>query len=135
MLYGDAGHAYIHSLRQYFCMDIVTEGLGQPGSVLIRALEPVEGIEVMRSLRSIDTLANLTSGPGKMCQALAIDRSLNGVDVTTTDSDLYVVDGGWIVSDGDVFQSPRVGITAGSDLDLRFGIVNNMYVSRPVRRA
>lgn len=82
VMYGPPGHAYVYFIYgMYYCLNVVTEEEGFPAAVLIRALEPVAGIARMRTHRAGRPLHELTSGPGKLCQALAIDRSLNGMDL------------------------------------------------------
>ena len=76
------GHAYIYLIYgMYNCFNITTGKIGYPAAVLIRALEPLVGIDTMRSLRQTDNIKNLCSGPGKLCQALAIDQQLNREDL------------------------------------------------------
>ena len=82
IMYGQAGFAYVYFIYgMYFCLNVVTERYGFPAAVLIRALEPVEGIEWMKKWRNKDKLSELTSGPGKLTQALFITKELNGVDL------------------------------------------------------
>ncbi|HXH26270.1 MAG TPA: DNA-3-methyladenine glycosylase [Candidatus Acidoferrum sp.] len=119
ILYGEAGHAYVHSMRQYCLLDVVTETANQPSSVLIRAVEPLEGIEAMRLHRQSDNLASLANGPGKLCKALCIDRSMNGVDMTQRGS-LYIIDAGQVVDAKDIKQTARIGISKASEALLRF---------------
>ena len=83
IMFGPPGFAYVYMIYgMHHCLNLVTEGDGTAGAVLVRGLEPVEGIEVMqRNRKRPMPLHNLTSGPGKLCQAFGIDRSFNGVDV------------------------------------------------------
>jgi len=116
-LYKDAGHAYIHSMRQYCLLDVVTEGVDKPGSVLIRALEPVEGI------------TGETSGPGKVCRELSITRSLDGIDITDPESEIFIAKG----EEGTLHElttTSRIGISKAKDMPLRFHITNNIHVSK-----
>jgi DNA-3-methyladenine glycosylase len=129
VIFGPAGHAYVYlSYGMHDCMNIVAEKAGVPGAVLIRALEPIEGLDVMRRRRpKARTDRDLASGPGKLTQALAITRRQTGVDMTR--GDLVVVD-----RPGEhLFQiavTPRIGITKCADLPLRFFIEGNRFVSR-----
>ena len=85
VMYGPAGFAYIYFIYgMYYCLNVVTEQEGFPAAVLIRAIEPTEGIPRMQAHRQGRPLHELTNGPGKLCQALAIDRSLNGCDLCTS---------------------------------------------------
>lgn len=127
--FGEGGFTYVHSMHQVHCMDIVAETVDVPGSVLIRALEPIEGIELMMENRHTKNVQNLTNGPGKLCQALQITRELNGVDVTDEESMIIVEDGELIV-EGRILTSKRVGISKAKDLPLRFSIKGNVFVSK-----
>ncbi|MDB5225231.1 MAG: 3-methyladenine glycosylase [Candidatus Adlerbacteria bacterium] len=106
-LYKEAGHAYVHAMRQYFLLDVVTEGPGTPSSVLIRAVEPVRGIEIK------------TDGPGKIGIAFGISRALDGVDMTDAASSLFIAENSDAPPYG-VVVSPRIGISTAKDLALRF---------------
>ena len=119
ILYGQPGYAYVHSMRQYCLLDVVTEAVDQPSSVLIRALEPLTGIESMRAFRRSDDLDSLTNGPGKVCQALHIDRIMNGIDMTSQDC-LYIVDLGQKIDLAKIKHTTRIGISKGTDSLLRF---------------
>lgn len=128
-LFGDAGRLYVHSLRQYHCMDIVTEAVDVPGSVLIRAIEPIEGIEQMKLHRKAEAVVNLTSGPGKLCQAMQITRADNGKNVFELDSDITVLEGESVGVE-DMVIATRVGISKAADLPLRFYINGSPFVSK-----
>lgn len=92
VLFGDAGYAYVHSIHKYFCMDIVCDVENIPSSILIRAVEPLVGINIMKANRNTSDLYKLTSGPGRFCQAFGIDKSLNGEDVcNNTSKSLFVL--------------------------------------------
>lgn len=103
------GHAYIHSMRQYCLLDAVTETPDKPGSVLIRSIEPVAGVE------------GIINGPGKVCRELNITRALDGTDMTSPESELFIAQG-----DNDtlhtVATSSRIGISTAKDMPLRFQI-------------
>lgn len=117
-LFGSAGHAYIYSIHMYHCLDIVTDGPGIPTSVLIRALEPLEGVSHMQSARNKDLSRDLASGPGKLCQALGITKDLYGVDMTDFSSGLYVIDDGFKTQS--IVTAPRIGISKSKEDLLRF---------------
>jgi DNA-3-methyladenine glycosylase len=121
ILYGDAGFTYVHSIHRYHCLDIVTQTHDEPSSVLIRAIEPLMGVEMMKDSRGIDTEKGLTDGPGKICQALQITREQNGIDVTDPDSVLFVTDGEQISPDL-IETSKRIGISKAKDMLLRYRI-------------
>lgn len=142
VLFGHAGHAYVYAIYgRYFCMNVSCEARGQAGCVLIRALEPVSGWEQMAHNRGIHwegTLtdriaAQLTSGPSRLCQAMAIVRtSHNGLDLTSTRSRFQIRDDGFLVHEAMV--TPRIGINpANSALDwpLRYVLPGHPCVSGP----
>ena len=107
VMFGPAGHAYVYFIYGFYNMlNLVTEAKDYPAAVLIRAVEPVDGIELMKERRQNGALRNLASGPGKLCQAFAVDRSLNGADLRG--DVLYVEDHGEPIPK---FQAtPRIGV-------------------------
>jgi len=131
VMFGAAGHAYVYFIYgMYYCLNIVTEAVDHPSAVLIRALEPVEGIDFMKARWRTEVLRNLASGPGKLCQALAIDKSLNRSDVCG--SVLYAEDRGDPAPK--ILAMPRVGVDyAGKwkDKPWRFVIRGSEFVSKP----
>jgi DNA-3-methyladenine glycosylase len=130
LMFGEAGHAYLYfSYGFHWCLNLTTEVIGEPGAVLIRALEPVEGVEQMKVNRGIPQVEQLTNGPGKLTKALAIDGGLNGEDVVTS-RELYVVGRDAPVKVG---TSMRVGITRGRDYPWRFFVEGNRFVSKGPR--
>lgn len=130
VMFGSGGHAYVYFIYGFYNMlNIVTEKDGYPAAVLIRAVEPVAGIELMQAGRKCTDLHNLTSGPGKLCQAFAIDRRFNGVDLS--DGLLYVEDRGGVRPK--IATTARIGVDyAGKwkDEPLRFTIPGNEFVSK-----
>jgi DNA-3-methyladenine glycosylase len=136
-MYGNGGYAYVYFIYgKYFCLNAVTGPAGVPEAVLIRALEPLEGLDFMAAQRynteyaklSSCQRANLLNGPGKLCMALSIDKSLNGEDLCG--GRLYIEDRPGTPA---VCSGKRIGIDyAGEDRDLplRFYIKNNKYVSK-----
>lgn len=132
VLFGPPGFAYVYFIYgMHYCVNISCEPEGQAGSVLLRALEPLEGLATMGRLRGVETGANprlLASGPGRLCQALGITRDLhNGMDVTDRHSGLHVEDDGFAV--GEIAVLPRVGIRKAADRPLRFALAGNRFVS------
>ena len=111
VMYGPPGHAYVYFIyRIYHCLNVVTDRMGFPAAVLIRGIQPQEGIEHMRRNRGFRPEGELTNGPGKLCQALAIDRSLNGLDLSQ--SDLLFIEETAGVDPGEIEITPRIGIRA-----------------------
>lgn len=129
--YGIGGHAYVFFVYgMYYQLNFVTGPLDDPHVVLIRALEPVEGIEIMRARRGPMKDKNLTSGPGKLCIALGIDRSLNGADLT---ADKIWLEDHKTFSRDDIAAGKRIGIDyAAEDAEKpwRFWVKGNTYVSK-----
>jgi DNA-3-methyladenine glycosylase len=121
-LYKNAGHAYVHSMRQWNLLDVVTEGIGIPSSVLIRAVEPCEGIETMQKNRTTRENKNLTNGPGKFCQAFQIDKKCDGIDIASKDSVLFITDSEEKIPFDHIGISGRIGISKSKDMPLRFWI-------------
>ena len=111
VMYGPPGHVYIYfTYGMHHCFNVVTEREGFPAAALIRALEPQEGHEEMRHHRGHPPDEQLTNGPGKLCQALVIDRSLNGLDLCT--SDLLFIEGAEDIASSEIEATPRIGIRA-----------------------
>jgi len=130
VMFGAAGHAYVYFIYGFYNMlNLVTEAKDYPAAVLIRAVEPVRGIERMKQNRRSDSLDNLASGPGKLCQAFAIDRSLNGADVCG--KILYLEDRGEPTPK--FAATPRIGVDyAGKwkSKPLRFVVRGSKFVSK-----
>jgi len=110
VMFGPAGHAYIYFVYgMHWCLNFVTDGEGVPSAVLLRAVEPVEGIERMRSRRpKVRKDQQLTSGPARVCQAFALTGALNGADLCAPDAVLFVEDRG--LGHGPIVARPRVGV-------------------------
>jgi DNA-3-methyladenine glycosylase len=127
-MFGEPGHAYIYfTYGNHYCLNITTQETGAPGAVLIRAIEPVEGLPVMRRLRPNVVGRDLTNGPGKLTKALGIDKSLNETDMTNR-GELFVTNSD--SSKVKVERSTRIGISKGKDRLWRFYIKDSAFVSR-----
>lgn len=127
-MYGPPGTTYVYfTYGNHYMLNLVCEPNGIAGAVLLRALEPVDGIDVMTARRKGRPLAELTNGPGKLAQALGIDSSDNGVALGS--GRLQVYDGGHRAG-GRVVRTGRVGLSAGHELLLRHHYENDPYVSR-----
>jgi len=151
VLFGPAGHAYVYSIYgRYFCMNFSCEKEGWAGSVLLRALEPVAGLEQMARNRGLppfsfaaanekgwgnpkiepETARELTGGPGRLCQAMGLTREThNGLDLVDPKSPLQVRDDGMRVTR--VLVTRRIGIRHAAELPLRFALQGNECVSGP----
>lgn len=136
VMYGQAGHAYVFFIYgMYHQFNVVTGPVDHPHAILIRGVEPVEGIEIMRERRGPMKDRNLTSGPGKLCIALSIDRSLNSEDLLG--SRVWLEDHREFSGD-EIAVGKRIGIDyAGEDAEKpwRFWVKNNEYVSKMQRPA
>jgi len=131
IMFGPPGFAYIYFIYgMYHCLNVVTQREGYPAAILIRALEPVEGIERMRALRQRPD-RELTCGPGRLCQALGITRVLNGVDLCHSDVLFIEADEG--VLEEEIVATPRVGVRGDEralKVPWRFLVRDNPFVSR-----
>lgn len=129
VIFGRPGHAYVYFIYgMYECLNIVAEPAGRPGCVLIRALEPVTGAEIMQSRRpAAKRLEDLASGPGKLTLAMGITRAHNGADLTRGP---LVVRAPAELHRLEIAVTPRIGIRECADWPLRFLIKGNRFVSR-----
>jgi DNA-3-methyladenine glycosylase len=119
-MFGPPGMSYVYFIYgMYFCFNIVTEKKGKAGAVLIRAVQPLEGIEWMQSQRGHAPLKSLANGPGKLCQAMGITKAYNGLDLCTREAKLYVVDAP-VVPLLEILTGPRIGIKDAKHQPWRF---------------
>lgn len=142
-LYKTGGFAYIYQLHGYnYCINVVTQKEDMPQAVLIRAVEPVEGLELMAQRRKIDIsegkiskLKNLTNGPSKLCQAMAIGTSLNGIDLCG--DEVFITSPAGLNREEEILAAPRVHIDYAEeyrDKLWRFLLMGNGFVSRSYKR-
>lgn len=133
VLFGPGGYAYVYFIYGvHYCLNFSCMRDGEPGGTLIRALEPLEGIDAMEAARGLHEMRQLTNGPGKLCQAFGITRARdNGKDMCSAESDLQV----WTMDEAkvEIAATPRVGITKAAELPLRFVVRGNPYLSRRER--
>jgi DNA-3-methyladenine glycosylase len=132
-MFGPPGRAYVYAIHSRWCFNVVTEPRGVASAVLVRAVEPVGGIALMQRRRGQEKLTDLTRGPGRLCEAFGVHRSLDG----------WKLNYGrrlWIATDHDgqydsaqIGSSERIGVTSAEHLPLRFYIRSNPYVSGPKR--
>ena len=128
-MFGEAGTIYVYQIYgMHFCVNISTNKKDIGEAVLIRALEPTIGIDLMQERRKTEILKNLCSGPGKLVQALGIHKGMN--DWHILDSDLKIVAPDSQISDNEIITTTRIGITKGVDLPYRFYLKNNKFVSK-----
>lgn len=128
-MFARGGTLYVYLIYGiHHCMNVVTEAEGVGAAVLIRALEPLEGADLMRAHRGdIDRRVAWTNGPGKLCQALRIDRALDGLLLAGPEVALAEGPG---PGRGRIGRSPRIGISKAAELEWRFFEKDNPYVSR-----
>ena len=133
VMYRPGGYSYVYfTYGMYHCFNIITAKKGQPEAVLIRALEPLTGVDIMQNNRCKADLKSLTNGPGKLCQALQITRNLNALPLHSRNSQLYLEEGENVPQD-QIAVSHRIGLAPLKDScywPLRFYIKNNLFVSR-----
>lgn len=136
VLFGPPGHAYIYFIYgNHYCLNVSCEPEGQAGGVLFRALEPLTGIERMAHARGIalhgpKDLRQLTSGPGRLCEAFGITRTRdNDCDLTSNRSSLWIGDDGYRARG--IAATPRIGITKAAEMPLRYLLAGNPFVSGP----
>jgi DNA-3-methyladenine glycosylase len=128
-LFLEHGHAYVYlAYGISFMLNVSSEAAGVGAGVLIRAIEPTEGISIMARNRGTERVRDLARGPGRLCAALGIDRRLDGIDLCRAGPL-------WLGSDGqapdEIGQGKRIGITRAADSPLRFYVRNNRFVSGP----
>jgi DNA-3-methyladenine glycosylase len=131
-LFLERGHAYVYlAYGVSFMLNVSSEASGIGAGVLIRALEPVEGVSIMRQNRGVERLGDLTRGPGRLAQALRIDRSLDGLDLCQ-EGPLWLAgddQGGSEVGERKIGESVRIGISRDAERVLRFYLRGNLFVS------
>ena len=128
-MFGPPAHAYVYrSYGIHWCLNFVCMEEGHGAGVLIRALEPVTGLETMRARRGTQDDWLLCSGPGKLCQALGVTRDLNGHSLAAPPFELAPAPAGI-----EVVSGPRIGISKAVDVPWRFGLAGSRWVSKPFR--
>lgn len=126
VMFGPAGFAYVYrSYGIHWCMNVVCEAAGSASAVLIRALEPTHGVRTMQRRRGLSDVRALCSGPGKVCEALAITDAHNGLPLDSPPFALHAA-----TSKVDVMIDVRVGITKAPDLPWRYGLKGSRFVSK-----
>jgi DNA-3-methyladenine glycosylase len=133
-LFLERGHAYVYlAYGTAFMLNVSSEASGIGAGVLIRAIEPTDGIPLMQRNRGMDRLRDLARGPGRLCAALAIDRSLDGLDLCQA-GPLWLGSGDQTpgaIGQSDIGQGKRIGITRAVDSPCRFYVRGNRFVSGP----
>lgn len=130
-LYGPPGKAFVYlTYGIHYLLNIITEIEGFPAAVLIRAIEPLEGVSLMKKRRKDENLINLCSGPGKVCQAFGINSALDGVMVTSSRSPLLIKERGEDdKSPIELIRRPRIGVREGKDRLWRVYLKGSSFIS------
>lgn len=126
-MWGEPGRTFIYNVHRYWMLNIVAYKLNKIGAVLIRAIEPTKGIEVMKRNRPVREMSDLTNGPGKLTVALRIDKSLNDSPVFSSESEIIIANS---EVEPEIGRSHRIGVRKDLKRKLRFFIRGNNFVSR-----
>lgn len=128
VMFGPPGHLYVYfTYGMHYCCNIVTGPVGTGSAVLIRAVEPLEGLDIMEDNRKGRSGRELTNGPAKLCQAYGIDKTWNGHDLRKPPLQLIL---GEPLPTETIVQTTRIGITRAKDVPWRFYVKDNPYVSK-----
>ncbi|WP_198426261.1 DNA-3-methyladenine glycosylase, partial [Francisella tularensis] len=131
MMYAQAGTSYVYfTYGMHYCFNVVTADVGIGEAILIRALEPIAGIEQMQLNRSKTKLIDLCSGPAKLTQALNINLKDNGINLLDKDSSILLRYNNDLINEIDIVQTQRIGISKAKDMPYRFYIKDNIFVSK-----
>jgi DNA-3-methyladenine glycosylase len=129
VMFGPPGFAYVYrSYGIHWCINFVCDVENRAEAALIRALEPTRGLDLMRARRGVDDPRQLCSGPGKLCQALAVTRGHDGLPLDRAPFALYARE-----ADVEITTGPRIGITRAVELPWRYGLAGSRFLSRPLR--
>jgi DNA-3-methyladenine glycosylase len=129
-MFGPPGHAYVYrSYGLHWCLNLVCEEAGNAAAVLVRALEPLHGIEAMRARRGRDEPRLLCAGPGRLCQALGVTREQDGLPLDRPPFELVVPR-----EPVEVVSGTRIGISVATELPWRYAAAGSRFLSRPLRR-
>jgi DNA-3-methyladenine glycosylase len=134
VMFGLPGRLYVYfTYGMHFCMNVVTGEDGEGSAVLLRAVEPLEGLDRMAEHRGVEAPRLLCSGPGRLCQAFAVGREQNGADLVSGPH--LRIERGTPAGDGDVLAGPRVGLTVALEQPWRFVVATSRFLSRGPRFA
>ncbi len=127
-MWQEPGRAFIYNVHKYWMFNVIAHEPTKVGAVLVRAIEPTVGIDIMKRNRSVKNLVNLTNGPGKLTLALKIDKSINGLPVTSKGSNIIIAEGS--ITPKKIRSSNRIGVKKDLERYLRFYIGDNKFISR-----
>jgi DNA-3-methyladenine glycosylase len=129
VMFGPPGFAYVYrSYGIHWCVNVVCEGAGSASAVLIRALQPVQGITTMKRRRGVLEERLLCAGPGRLCEALGVTHAHNGLPLDIAPFELRARASEVVIATG-----PRIGITKAADLPWRYGLKGSKFLSKPFR--
>jgi DNA-3-methyladenine glycosylase len=130
-MFGPPGHAYVYrSYGIHWCLNFVCADVGTADAVLIRALEPTHGLNVMRERRGLDDERLLCAGPGRLCQALGVSRAHDALPLDAPPFELHAR-----AEEPAIAAAPRIGISRAAELPWRLCVVGSRYLSRPLPRS
>lgn len=128
-MFGPPGHAYVYrSYGIHWCLNVVCAEEGVADAVLLRALEPTDGLDAMRVRRGVEDERLLCAGPGRLCQALGVTREHDGLPLDRPPFELRARE-----REPAIVTGPRIGITKAAELPWRYGLAGSRFVSRPFR--
>ena len=138
VMFGAPGHGYVYLIYGlHFCVNAVCRPTGVAEAVLVRAIEPVFGLEILRRHRCVPNSRQLTNGPAKLCEAMNITRTLDGIDLCAPNSPIFIARNpdlkGYRKVHGPIITTTRIGITQAAAMPLRFYLGGSDYVSRRIR--
>jgi DNA-3-methyladenine glycosylase len=126
-MFGPPGHAYVYrSYGIHWCLNLVCGGENTAEAALVRALEPTDGLAEMRARRGVEDVRLLCSGPGRLCQALAVTRAHDGLPIDAPPFELRAA-----AEPVEAVSGPRIGITRAVDRPWRYGVAGSRFLSRP----
>lgn len=128
IMWGKGGLSLVYMVHGNWLFNVVTEGKEIPGAVLIRALEPLEGLETMEKRREKEKTTELASGPGKLTQALGISKEHHGLDLTSSE-EIFIEESGHKAEDSEIGTSNRIGVSEDLSRELRFFVKESNHVS------
>lgn len=126
-MWGEPGRAFIYNVHNNWMFNVVAHKPNQVGAVLVRAVQPTRGVEIMEKNRKVGNLFDLTSGPGKFTKAFGIDKSLGGVPVTSLGNEVFIVNS---KMEFEIGSSHRIGVRKDLRRNLRFFLKGNNFVSK-----
>lgn len=130
-MFGPAARAYVYrSYGMHWCLNLVCEGVGEGSAVLLRAIEPTDGIETMQARRGVVERRLLCAGPGRLTQALGVTKALDGLPLDAAPFAIRAAPQG---DAPELIAGPRIGISRAADVPWRFGLAGSRFLSRPFR--